>query len=84
MTVDKGDNSKPKNGVNKRERRDRSIQHFSYQELMDRKQKGLSYKCGWVFHPLHQYPDRKLKLKVVNEEDSLGSEEDIKVLEAKD
>lgn len=31
--------------------KDRGIRHLPYQELMERRQKGLCYKCGGKFHP---------------------------------
>ncbi|MCH79689.1 Ty3/gypsy retrotransposon protein [Trifolium medium] len=53
--------------------RDRGFTHLSYNELMERKQKGLCFKCGGPFHPMHQCPDKQLRVLVVDDE---GSEED--------
>ncbi|MCI26897.1 hypothetical protein A2U01_0048095, partial [Trifolium medium] len=39
--------------------RDRGFTHLSYNELLERKQKGLCFKCGGPFHPMHQCPDKK-------------------------
>ncbi|MCI34789.1 RNA-directed DNA polymerase (Reverse transcriptase), partial [Trifolium medium] len=58
--------------------RDRGFTHLSYNELMDRKQKGLCFKCGGPFHPMHQCPEKQLKVLVVDEEDE--DEEGMKVL----
>jgi hypothetical protein len=33
--------------------RDRGFTHLSYNELMDRKKKGLCFKCKQPFHPMH-------------------------------
>lgn len=33
--------------------RQRRFTHLSYNELMERKQKGLCFKCGGPFHPMH-------------------------------
>ena len=49
--------------------RDRGFQHLSYQELMDRKQKGLCFKCKGPFSPTHQCPDKHLRILLVDEGD---------------
>lgn len=50
---------------NKEKRRmtskDRGVQHLSYQELLDRNQKELGYKCGEQFQLDHLYPNRHLR-----------------------
>lgn len=58
--------------------RDKGIRHLPYHELMDRKQKGLCYKCGGSFHPLHQCPDRQLIIMVLADDGE--EEEEAKVL----
>ena len=40
--------------------RDREFTHLSYNELMDRKKKGLCFKCKGPFGPTHQCPDKHL------------------------
>ncbi|CAI8599296.1 unnamed protein product [Vicia faba] len=47
--------------------RDRDFKHLSYNELMERKQKGLCFKCGGPFHPMHQCPEKQLRDLVVEE-----------------
>jgi hypothetical protein len=44
--------------------RDRGFTRLSYQELMDRKEKGLCFKCKGPFHPMHQCPEKQLKVLV--------------------
>jgi hypothetical protein len=44
--------------------RDRGFTRLSYQEFMDRKEKGLCFKCKGPFHPMHQCPERQLKVLV--------------------
>ncbi|PNX88494.1 retrotransposon-related protein, partial [Trifolium pratense] len=56
---------------------DRGFTHISYHDLVDRKQKGLCYKCGGPFHPLHQCPDKQLRVMVLDNEDE---EEEAKLL----
>ncbi|MCH83576.1 RNA-directed DNA polymerase (Reverse transcriptase) [Trifolium medium] len=57
--------------------RDRGFTHLSYQELMDRKQKGLCFKCGGPFHPMHQCPDKQLSVLVLDEDDRGETEENM-------
>ncbi|MCH93830.1 retrotransposon gag protein, partial [Trifolium medium] len=49
--------------------RDRGYTQLSYNEVMERKQKGLCFKCGGAYHPMHQCPDRQLKVLIVDEEE---------------
>ncbi|GAU31427.1 hypothetical protein TSUD_221980 [Trifolium subterraneum] len=49
--------------------RDQGFTHFSYQELMERKQKGLCFKCGGAFHPMHQCPDKQLRVLIMEDGD---------------
>ncbi|MCH80537.1 Ty3/gypsy retrotransposon protein [Trifolium medium] len=53
--------------------RDRGFTHLSYQELLERKQKGLCFKCGGPFHPSHQCPDKQLRILLVDESDTEDS-----------
>lgn len=34
--------------------RDRGVRHLSYEEITERRQKGLCFKCGGASHPCHQ------------------------------
>ena len=64
--VGKGDNTgdiKKKNGGSMR-----GTRNLSYQELMDRRAKGLCFKCGQHYSPMHQCPEKELRL-LVQEED---------------
>jgi hypothetical protein len=58
--------------------RERGFTHLSYNELMDRKQKGLCFKCGGPFHPMHQCPDKQLRLLVIEDEEE--DEGEVKML----
>lgn len=70
---------KPAHGDRKRAGpRDRGFTHLAYNELMERKQKGLCFKCGGPFHPMHQCPDKQLRVLVV--EDDEDNEEEAKIL----
>ncbi|GAU42300.1 hypothetical protein TSUD_136860 [Trifolium subterraneum] len=52
--------------------RDRGFNHLSYNELMERKQKGLCFKCGGPFHPMHQCPEKQLRVLIVDDEEEEG------------
>lgn len=54
--------------------RDRGFSHLTYQELLERKQKGLCYKCGGPFHKMHQCPDKHLRVMVIDEDED-GNED---------
>ena len=46
----------------------RGTRNLFYQELMDRRAKGLCFKCGQHYSPMHQCPEKELRL-LVQEED---------------
>jgi hypothetical protein len=50
--------------------RDRGFQHLSYQELMDRKQKNLCFKCKGPFSKTHQCPDKHLRILLIDDNDT--------------
>ncbi|GAU37691.1 hypothetical protein TSUD_164940 [Trifolium subterraneum] len=58
--------------------RDRGFTQLSYNELMERKQKGLCFKCGGPFHPMHQCPEKQLRVLVIDEDED--GEEEAKIL----
>lgn len=50
--------------------REKGIQHLTSQEIADRKQKGLCFRCnGNCHHPRHQCPDRQLRIMVTKEDE---------------
>ncbi|KAJ1436019.1 Aspartic peptidase domain superfamily [Sesbania bispinosa] len=53
--------------------RDRGVRHLSYQELLDRRQKGLCFKCGGTYHPSHMCPDKQIRIMIL-EEGNQGNE----------
>jgi hypothetical protein len=54
-------NDRPAQTDPRRDRpRSRGYTHLSYQEMMDRKEKSLCFKCKAPFHPMHQCPNRQL------------------------
>ncbi|MCI09995.1 RNA-directed DNA polymerase (Reverse transcriptase), partial [Trifolium medium] len=72
-------NDKPaQNDIRRTGPRDRGFTHLSYNELLERKQKGLCFKCGGPFHPMHQCPDKQLRVLVMEDEE--GEEGEGKLL----
>ncbi|MCH92040.1 pentatricopeptide repeat-containing protein [Trifolium medium] len=59
--------------------RDKGIRHLSSQEIAERRQKGLCFKCGGSYHPRHQCPDKKLRVMVTEEDTTMKGE--MKVME---
>ncbi|RDX64648.1 Actin-related protein 8, partial [Mucuna pruriens] len=47
--------------------KDKGVTHLTYQELMERKQKGLFYKYGDPFHPRHQCLDKQMRVMVLDD-----------------
>ena len=47
----------------------RGVRNLSYQELMDRRAKGLCFKCGQNYSPMHRCPEKELKLLVLEEDE---------------
>nr|KYP45665.1 hypothetical protein KK1_032780 [Cajanus cajan] len=63
-------------GRNKIGQRDRGTKHLAYQDLLDRRQRGLCYKCGGPYGPLHQCPVKQLRLILVDDELQVECEKD--------
>ncbi|KAI5438563.1 hypothetical protein KIW84_024339 [Lathyrus oleraceus] len=47
--------------------RDRGFSHLTYAEILDRKQKGLCFKCVGPFHPMHKCPDKHLRVLIIED-----------------
>jgi hypothetical protein len=61
---------KPTQNENRRSGpRDRGLSHLTYQELLERKQKGICFKCKAPFHLNHQCPDKHLRVIIVEDGD---------------
>lgn len=53
--------------------RSHGVSHISHQEYLDRRSKGLCFKCGDRFTPLHQCPSKSLRLLLLGD-DNPGSD----------
>ncbi|KAI5403365.1 hypothetical protein KIW84_050800 [Lathyrus oleraceus] len=61
---------------------DRTVRSLSSQEIVDRCQKGLCFKCGGQHHPRHQCLDKNLWVIVL--EDDSEDENEVRVLNGED
>ena len=61
---------------NKQGQRDRGAKHLAYQDLVDRQKKGLCFKCGGPYGPLHQCPVKQLRLILADDELQVECEEE--------
>ena len=61
---------------NKQGQRDRGAKHLAYQDLVDRQKKGLCFKYGGPYGPLHQCPEKQLCLIVADDELQVECEEE--------
>lgn len=59
--------------------KDRGIRHLPCQELLERRKKGLCFKCGGPFHGCHQCPDKQLRLMIIDDEEEDEGEANIMV-----
>jgi hypothetical protein len=64
--------------------RDRGFTRLSYQELMERKQKGQCFKCKGPFTPTHQCPEKHLRVLIVDDVEGDESEPRIMAVEVED
>lgn len=62
----------------------RGICNLSYQELMERRNKGLCFKCKQHYSPAHHSPDHHLKLLIWKEDDNEGPMESLLGLQDKE
>lgn len=61
--------------------RDRGFSHLTYPQLLERRQKGQCFKCGGSYHPLHQCPDKQLRVLIVEEGDEEAEESNVLAME---
>lgn len=51
---------------------------------MERKQKGLCFKCGGPFHPKHQCPDKHLRVLITEDDETEEGGERVLVVEVEE
>lgn len=48
----------------------RGVKHLLYNELMERKSRGLCFRCGEQYHPLHQCVARSLWVLILGDDEA--------------
>lgn len=51
--------------------KDRGLKHIPYAELLERKAKGLCFRCGEKYNPLHRCANTQLRLLVVGDDETI-------------
>ncbi|KAJ9564989.1 hypothetical protein OSB04_000955 [Centaurea solstitialis] len=64
--------------------KNRGVKHLPYAELMDRKTKGLCFRCGERYHPLHQCADRQLRMVILGDDEQLNEAGEVIAIEIRE
>ncbi|KAI5437315.1 hypothetical protein KIW84_023432 [Lathyrus oleraceus] len=75
-----GQNAETRSNLSK----NRGIRHLPYSELMDRKAKGLCFRCGERFHPLHQCAEKQFRLVILGDDETINEEGEMLAIELKE
>ncbi|KAK2455764.1 hypothetical protein QL285_003186 [Trifolium repens] len=59
----------------------KGIRHLPYSELMDRKARGLCFRCGERYNPLHQCAEKQLRLVILNDDETVNDAGEIIAIE---
>lgn len=54
--------------------RARGVRHLSYNEMMERKNKGLCFRCGERYSPTHQCAAKSLRVIILADDELQGGE----------
>ncbi|KAF2316108.1 hypothetical protein GH714_041091 [Hevea brasiliensis] len=49
--------------------RNRGMQHYTHQEFLELRAKGLYYKCKQPFHPMHECPNKSLRALIIGDDE---------------
>ncbi|KAJ9543643.1 hypothetical protein OSB04_023350 [Centaurea solstitialis] len=71
-------------GDRKENERNRGIKHLPYADLMDRKAKGLCFRCGEKYHPLHQCTERQFRLLILGDDERVDDTGEVIAMEVKE
>jgi predicted aspartyl protease len=64
--------------------RDRGFTRLTYNEIMERKKNGQCFKCKGPFHPMHQCPEKHLRVLIVDDEYKEDDEANMLAVEVED
>lgn len=71
-------------GDRKENKKNRGIKHLSYAELMNRKVKGLCFRCGERYHPLHQCTEQQLRMVILGDDERIDETGEVIAVELKE
>ncbi|WVZ15889.1 hypothetical protein V8G54_013455 [Vigna mungo] len=57
--------------------RNRGTKHLPYFELMTRKAKGLCFRCGEKYHPLHRCTEQQLRMVVLADDETVNEAREV-------
>jgi hypothetical protein len=63
--------------------RNRGLKYLPYSELMKPRSKGLYFRCGEKYHPLHQCAEKQLRL-VISGDNEMVNEGEVVAIEIKE
>lgn len=69
------------NGEQRNDDRNRGTKHLPYLDLMDRKARGICFRCGERFHPLHQCAEKQLCLVIIGDNETINDADEVIVIE---
>lgn len=75
-----GQNAETRSNLSK----NRGIWLLPYSELMDRKAKGICFRCGEHFHPLHQCEEKQIRLVILGDDETINEEGEVLAIELKE
>jgi hypothetical protein len=61
--------------------RNRGIKHLPYSELMDRKARGLCFRCGERYNPLHQCAEKQFRLVILSDDETVNDAGEVIAIE---
>ncbi|CAI8616356.1 unnamed protein product [Vicia faba] len=64
--------------------RSKGVYHIPYSELMERKAKGLCFRWGEKFLPLHQCAGKQLRLVISSDDEICNNKGEVLAIEAKE
>ncbi|KAF2289078.1 hypothetical protein GH714_026413 [Hevea brasiliensis] len=61
--------------------RNRGTRHYTHQEFLDLRAKGLCYKCKQPFHPMHECPNKSLRALIIGDDEEKPPDPDLSLSE---
>lgn len=61
--------------------KNKGVKHISYAEMLKRKARGLCFRCGEKFSPLHQCFDRQLRVLMLGDYETVNEAVEVVAIE---